>query len=233
MEPPGGIGMLWHPIRGRVILGSVESPPGGSSGDRGAGSRTGRNLEMADPRSPLTGMLREWRSGDAGALERLMPAVYDELCGIARRHLEREGPGHTLSTSALVHEAYLDLVDQSSVDWQDRVHFFAIASRTMRRVLVWHARKRNAAKRGGGGPVLTLDDAIAVAGEGGDAVDLLALSEALDRLEEIDPRLCRVIECRHFGGLSVEETAEALAVSPATVKRDWQAARAWLRVALE
>jgi len=179
-------------------------------------------------------MLRDWRSGDDGAMERLIPAVYDELREIARRHLRREHPEHTLSTSALVHEAYLNLLDQSSVDWQDRVHFFAIASRTMRRVLVWHARKRSAAKRGGAGSALSLDEAVALAGdEDPDSVDVLALNEALDRLEEVDPRLCRVIECRHFGGLSVEETALALDVSPATVKRDWQAARAWLRVALE
>jgi RNA polymerase sigma factor (TIGR02999 family) len=179
-------------------------------------------------------VLRGWRAGDDSAMERLIPAVYDELQGIARRHLGREHPGHTLSTSALVHEAYLNLLDQSSVDWQDRVHFFAIASRTMRRVLVWHARKRSASKRGGAGPALSLDEAVALAGEDDpDSVDVLALNEALDRLEDVDPRLCRVIECRHFGGLSVEETAHALDVSPATVKRDWQAARAWLRVALE
>ena len=179
-------------------------------------------------------MLRDWRSGDDGAMERLIPAVYDELREIARRHLRREHPEHTLSTSALVHEAYLNLVDQSSVDWQDRVHFFAIASRTMRRVLVWHARKRSASKRGGAGYALSLDEAVALTGDDDpDSVDVLALNEALERLEEVDPRLCRVIECRHFGGLSVEETAHALDVSPATVKRDWQAARAWLRVALE
>jgi RNA polymerase sigma factor (TIGR02999 family) len=184
-------------------------------------------------RRDLTGLLREWHSGADNALDRLIPAVYEELCFIARKHLRRESPGHTLTTVALVHEAYLSLVDQSSVEWQDRVHFFAIASRTMRRVLVWHARRRNAAKRSGG-PVIALDEALVVGdGDGQDPERLLALSEALDRLEALDPRLCRVVECRYFGGLSVRETATALGVSAATVKRDWQAARAWLRLALE
>ncbi len=162
-----------------------------------------------------------------------MPRVYDELQAIARRHLAREQPGHTLTTAALVHEAYLDLVGQAAVDWQDRVHFFAIASRTMRRVLVWHARKRNAVKRGANA-LLTLDDAVAISAcSPEDAEELLALDDALQRLEAMDERLCRVVECRYFGGLSVEETAVALDISPATVKRDWQAARAWLRVALD
>lgn len=180
----------------------------------------------------ITALLVRWRSGDADALDRLLPVVYRELQAIARRHLARERPGHTLSTSGLVHEAYLELLGQSTVDWRDRVHFYAIASRTMRRILVWHARKRHAAKRSGG-PLLTLDEAIAIAPGGSDPAALLALNDALERLEAVDPRLCRVVECRHFGGLTVEETAAALEISPATVKRDWQAARAWLRVALE
>lgn len=180
----------------------------------------------------ITALLVRWRSGDADALDRLLPLVYRELQAIARRHLAHERPGHTLSTSGLVHEAYLELLGQASVDWQDRVHFYAIASRTMRRILVWHARKRHAAKRDGG-PMLTLDEATAVVPSDAGAADLLALNDALERLEQVDPRLCRVVECRHFGGLSVEETATALGISPATVKRDWQAARAWLRVALE
>ncbi|MGE0553582.1 MAG: sigma-70 family RNA polymerase sigma factor [Gemmatimonadales bacterium] len=180
----------------------------------------------------ITGLLRSWRAGSADALDRLIPLVYGELRAIARRHLGRERPGHTLTTAALVHEAYLDLLGQASVDWKDRVHFFAIASRTMRRVLVWHARKRNAAKRGGG-RVEALDEGVAIVPDRDAAADeLLALDDALERLEAVDPRLCRVVECRHFGGLSVEETAEALSISPATVKRDWQSARAWLRLAL-
>ncbi len=152
---------------------------------------------------------------------------------IARRHLARESEGHTLSTTALVHETYLSLLDQAGVDWQDRVHFFAIASRTMRRVLVWHARKRHAVKRDGGF-AMPLDDEIAIPAreDGPEMEELLALHDALERLEAVDPRLCRVVECRYFGGLDVAETAAALQLSPATVKRDWQAARAWLRLAL-
>jgi RNA polymerase sigma factor (TIGR02999 family) len=184
-----------------------------------------------DP-AEITQLLHAWRAGSDGALDRLVPMVYDHLRGIARRHLAREQPGHTLTTAALVHEAYLDLLNQSAVEWKDRVHFYAIASRTMRRVLVWHARKRNAAKRGNG-RLLTLDEEVAIDDGSGAAEELLALDDALARLEQVDARLCRVVECRHFGGLSVEETAEALGTSPATVKRDWQAARAWLRVALD
>jgi RNA polymerase sigma factor (TIGR02999 family) len=181
----------------------------------------------------VTALLHRWRGGAGEAFDELVPLVYDELCALARRHLQRERPGHTLSTSALVHEAYLNLVGQAGVDWQDRVHFFAIASRTMRRVLVWHARRRQAAKRDAGVRV-NLDDQPTLAADGGtDLADLLALSEALDRLDALDPRLCRVVECRYFGGLEIDETAVALGVSPATVKRDWQAARAWLKVALE
>lgn len=181
----------------------------------------------------VTRLLHRWREGSDSALGELVPMVYNELQAIARRHLAREHPGHTLTTAALVHEAYLELVNQAAVEWQDRVHFFAIASRTMRRVLVWHARKRNAVKRGANS-LLTLDDAIAISAcSSDDAEELLALDDALQRLEAMDERLCRVVECRYFGGLSVEETATALGISPATVKRDWQAARAWLRVALD
>jgi len=180
----------------------------------------------------ITILLRQWRAGDAQALDRLIPLVYAQLRRIARRHLARERPDHTLTTAALVHEAYLQLVHQAAVDWRDRVHFFAIASRTMRRVLVWHARRRHATKRVDG-RLVRLEDGLLLAADGaGDAAELLALDDALQRLEEIDPRLCRVVECRHFGGLTVEETATALEISPATVKRDWQAARAWLRLAL-
>jgi RNA polymerase sigma factor (TIGR02999 family) len=177
--------------------------------------------------------LQEWRAGDERALDRMIPMVYAELRVIARRHLKRERPGHTLDTVGLVHEAYIHLVDQSAVDWQDRAHFYAIASRTMRRVLVWHARRRSAGKRVDG-RLVTLDRQAGLAGEDGrEGLDLLALDEALTELESIDARLCRVVECRYFGGLGVADTAAALGISAATVKRDWQAARAWLRVRLE
>lgn len=188
--------------------------------------------DQANPHD-ITRLLHAWRGGNEGALEALVPLVYDHLRGIARRHLAREHPGHTLTTAALVHEAYLDLLNQAAVEWTDRLHFYAIASRTMRRVLVWHARKRNAVKRGSG-HLVTLDEQVAIAaGSDAAADELLALDDAMARLEQFDARLCRVVECRHFGGLSVEETAEALGTSPATVKRDWQAARAWLRIALD
>ncbi len=181
----------------------------------------------------VTGLLRAWREGRADALDELMPLVYDQLRVIAARHLARERADHTLSTTALVHEAYLHLVDQAAVDWQDRVHFYAIASRTMRRVLVWHARHHAARKRDGGRKV-ALEAAFEVGKDDGSAfADLVALNEALERLEAIDSRLCRVVECRFFGGLDVPETATVLQVSTATVKRDWQAARAWLRLALD
>ncbi len=160
-----------------------------------------------------------------------MPMVYDELRRIAQAHLRRERQDHTLSSTALVHEAFLNLVDQSPPAVSDRVHFFAIASRVMRRVLVWHARKRNAEKRGGGQRPVTLDEVAVLSDDRLDEV--LALDQALDRLDALDSRLCRVVECRHFGGLTVSETAEALDVSAATVKRDWRSARAWLRRELD
>ena len=179
----------------------------------------------------VTQLIHDWRAGDEDAVDHLMPRVYDELRRIAQNQLRRERPDHTLSSTALVHEAFLNLVDQSPPFVSDRVHFFAIASRVMRRVLVWHARKRSAEKRGGGQQPVTLNEE-AIFGD--DRLDeILALDQALDRLEMMDPRLCRVVECRHFAGLTVPETAEALGVSAATVKRDWQSARAWLRRELE
>lgn len=179
----------------------------------------------------VTQLLLQWQEGDEAAMDDLMPLVYEELRRIAHRHLRRERADHTLSTTALVHEAYLNLVDQDMMPWQNRVHFYAIASRVMRRVLIWYARKRNAAKRGGGIPNLALDDVVVLSDDRME--ELLALDQALEKLEAMDARLCRVVECRYFGGLSVQETAEALAISPATVKRDWQTARAWLRRTLD
>jgi RNA polymerase sigma factor (TIGR02999 family) len=176
-------------------------------------------------------MLRDWSDGDERALDRLMPVVYKDLRRQAQRYLRRERQGHTLQSTALIHEAYLRLVDQRQVRWQNRAHFFAIASRLMRRILVDHARKHGARKRGGSKIQVPLDEAVAASEERG--VDLLALDEALTRLAALDERQTRVVELRYFGGLSVEETAEVLGVSAATVKNDWSIAKAWLRREIE
>jgi RNA polymerase sigma factor (TIGR02999 family) len=175
----------------------------------------------------ITHLLKAWSAGDRQALDRLTPLVYEELRHQAARYLRRERPGHTLQTTALIHEAYLRLIDAGDVDWQGRAHFFAIAANVMRRILVEHARRRDADKRGGSQVRVQLDEALAVAKE--TDVDLLAIDKALDKLETIDPQQARVVELRFFSGLSVEETAAALGVSPSTVKRDWRVARAWLR----
>jgi len=174
----------------------------------------------------ITRLLAAARGGDRNGLDRVIPLVYEELQAVARQQLAQERTGHTLDTSALVHEAYLKLVRLERIQWQDRVHFFALSARLMRRILINHAERRNAAKRGGGQVVLRLED---VAPGLHDRMQRFAvLDEALERLEQLEPRQCRVVECRFFGGLSVEETAEALDISPATVKRDWTLARAWL-----
>jgi len=169
--------------------------------------------------------LRAWSGGDQGALERLTPVVYDELYRLARRYMRRERPGHSLQTTALVNEAWMRLVDYKRMQWQDRAHFFAVSAQLMRRILVEHARRRNL-KRGGGIQHVSLDEA-AVVGENRDT-DLLALDEAMNALTRIDARKGQIVEMRFFGGLSVEETAEVLKISPVTVKRDWRAAKAWL-----
>ena len=175
----------------------------------------------------ITHLLKEWSEGDERALEELTPLVYGELRQQAARYLRRERPGHTLQATALINEAYLRLIDAKEVQWQSRAHFFAIAANLMRRILVDHARRRDAEKRGGSQLLLTLDDSLAIANETG--VDLLAIDEALTKLAEIDSQQARVVELRFFSGLSVDETAAALGVSPKTVKRDWSVARAWLR----
>jgi RNA polymerase sigma factor (TIGR02999 family) len=177
-----------------------------------------------------TQLLLEWQGSNREVIDRLMPLVYDELRRLAHFHLRRERAGHTLQTTALVHEAYLNLIKQDRVDWQNRAHFFAIASRVMRRVLLMHARKKQALKRGGGHPHVPVDEVSVVSTENPEEV--IALDDALSRLEALDDRLARVVECRHFGGLTVKETAVALDVSPATVKRDWRTAKAWLYRAL-
>lgn len=174
----------------------------------------------------VTGLLQDWGRGDTAALDRLVPLVYGELRRLAASFLARERPDHTLQPTAVVHEAYLRLVDQRSVSVQDRSHFLAIAARVMRQILVDHARSRNAAKRGGGRPTLALDDTV-LSGER-DA-ELVALDQALSSLGALDERQSRIVELRFFGGLSIEETANAVGVSPATVKREWESARAWLR----
>ncbi len=182
------------------------------------------------PQATITQLLIRWRNGDQAALDELTPQVYSELRRLARYYLRQERSDHTLQASDLVHEAYLRLVDEKEIDWQNRAHFFGIAAMRMRHILVEHARGRQAAKRGGRGGgeyLLSLGKADRQA-EDRD-VNLLALDDALQRLEAMDPQKSRIVELRYFGGLTIEETAEAIGISPATVKRDWSMARAWLR----
>jgi RNA polymerase sigma factor (TIGR02999 family) len=181
------------------------------------------------PAPDVTGLLQRWGDGDASAAERLLPAIYDELHRQAARAMRRENAEHTLQATALVHEAYLRLVDQRRVEWKNRAQFFGIAANVMRRVLVDHARARLAAKRGGGAAQVTLGGADRDARDGDDGIELLALHDALERLQQFDADQARLVELRYFGGLNIDETAEALGVSPATVKREWALARAWLR----
>jgi RNA polymerase sigma factor (TIGR02999 family) len=179
------------------------------------------------PKEDVTGLLIAAHAGDREAADRLMQAVYEDLRRKAAAFLRREKPGHTLQPTALVHETYLRLIDQDRVAWKNRPHFLGVAAEMMRRVLVDHARGRRAAKRGGGGVRVTLDEALARSGPR--EIDLIALDEALDKLAALDPQLSRVIDLRAFGGLTVEETAEVLQISPATVKRHWAFASAWLK----
>ena len=185
---------------------------------------------MVEPAGDVTELLVAWGDGDREAFDRLMPLVYDALHRLAHRQLRRERPGGTIGTTALVHEAYLRLVDQSRARLENRSHFFSLAARVMRRVLVDEARKRRAAKRGSGEPRLPLSEVPEprVAPEGG----LLALDEALTRLEVFDQHLSRVVELRYFGGLTFDETAEVLGISTTSAWRDWNTARAWLHDAL-
>jgi RNA polymerase sigma factor (TIGR02999 family) len=174
----------------------------------------------------VTQWLIDWRNGNQEALAHMMPLVYNELRRLAHRYLQRERPDHTLQATALVHEAYLRLVDQRQAQWQNRAHFFGLAAQMMRRILVDHARHQHAAKRGGAEQKLSLDEAVWVSTE--HATDLTALDDALTRLAGLDPQQSRLVELRFFGGLTIDETAEVLGVSPATVKREWSLARAWL-----
>ena len=179
------------------------------------------------PSHNVTELLRDWSRGDRAALDKLVPLVYDELRRQAARYMRRESAGNTLQTTAVVHEAYLRLVDQN-VHWQSRAHFFGVAAQMMRRILVDHARAQHAAKRGGASSRLPLEEAEEVSGEQ-PVADVLALDEALSRLSELDPQQGRIVELRYFTGMGIEETAEVLGISPATVKREWSTARAWLR----
>ena len=175
----------------------------------------------------VTGLLLSWRQGDAEALDRLVPLVYDELRRVARGHLRREAPGHSLQATALVHEVFLRLVDADRLTPMSRTHFFAISARLMRQILVDHARRKRADKRGGGATVISLDE-VAHAAAQTSGVDVLALDEALDALSSFDARQCRVVEMRFFAGLNIPETADALGISTATVEREWAMAKAWL-----
>jgi RNA polymerase sigma factor (TIGR02999 family) len=175
----------------------------------------------------ITSLLAEWGRGEPEALQRLTPLVYEELRRLASHYLGQEGDGNTLQTTALVHEAYLRMVNQAAVPWQGRSHFFGIAARLIRQILVDQARKRHAGKRHSGGPLLALDENIDVPGGGGQ-IDLVRLDDALTSLAAIDEQQSRIIELRFFGGLSIEETAEILGISSRTVKRQWAIARAWL-----
>lgn len=174
----------------------------------------------------VTKLLVQWNKGDNGALEALVPLVYEELRRLARYYLKQEKQNHTLSSTALVHEAYLRLVNQKEVTWQNRAHFFGVASQMMRRILVDHARHHAYAKRGGGALTLALEEAVATPKTR--EVDLVALDDALNSLAKLDERQSRMVELRFFGGLSIEETSEVLGISAPTVKREWASARAWL-----
>ena len=178
----------------------------------------------------VTGLLRDWGNGNQQALEKLVPLLYSELRQMAHKCLYRERPGHTLQTTALVHEAYLKLIDQRDARWQNRAHFFAIAAQAMRRILVDSARRHMAMKRGGPAEKLSLDEVASISLEP-DPI-LLPLDEALNELAEIDPQQSRIVELRFFGGLTIEETAEVMKVSSDTIKREWAMARAWLRQTL-
>lgn len=180
----------------------------------------------------VTELLHSWYGGDAKAFDRLFPIVYNELKKIARGHMGRERESHTLCATSLVHEAYLKLGSIEELEWQDRRHFFAVAAKAMRRILISHARKRTAQKRGGHQRPVTLKESL-LSSDADRQIDLLALDQAMNQLARFDARLAKTVELRFFGGLSIEETAEVLDVSPSTVSRDWRKARAWLHQELD
>ena len=182
---------------------------------------------MADDANRETvDLLARWRSGDRAALDALMPVVYEELRDLAQHYLRREASNHTLQSTALVHEAYVRLAGQKTPDWKGRTHFYGVAARLMRQILVDHARRRDAGKRGGGAITLTLDARLV--GSAPQDVDILALDDALNRLAALSPQQGQIVELRYFSGLSIEETADVMGVSSGTVKRGWTTARAWL-----
>ena len=189
------------------------------------GVRGVKNPDKTSPEGDVSTLLRAWSNGDQSALDRLAPIVYGELRRLAGHYLRGERTGHSLQATALVNEAYLRLVDYKRMRWENRAHFFAVSAQLMRRILVDHARRHNL-KRGGGVQHIGLEDTAVVGG--GRTEDLVVLDEAMEALAHIDPRKAQVVELRFFGGLSVEETAEVLGISPATVKRDWVTAKAWL-----
>jgi len=181
---------------------------------------------VPDSSHAITDLLRAWSGGNERALDRLLPALYEELHRTARARMRHERAGHTLQPTALVNEAFMRMLDAREIDWQDRAHFFAVASRMMRRILVDHARSRRYAKRGGGAQLVSLENSALAAAK--QPADLIALEDALGALEQFDARKARVVELRFFGGLSVEEAAAALNVSPQTVLRDWRLSKSWL-----
>lgn len=185
---------------------------------------------MASSSNEITQLLVAWGNGDQTALDQLMPLVYSELHRLAHRHIKRERPGHTLQTSALLNEAFMRLVDQRDVSWKSRTQFFAIAAQMMRRILVDYARSRRYAKRGGDAHQVTFDENLIVSRQR--SADILELHDALNELATIDERKSKVVELKFFGGLSIDETAEVLGVSPGTVMRDWTLSKAWLRQAM-
>ncbi len=183
---------------------------------------------MAASPQEITQLLLKWSEGDRDALDRLTQLVYPELRRIARQHMRRESPAHTLQTSALINEAYLRLVDQRNTEWNDRVHFFAVAAQVMRHILIDHARKHRFTKRGGGAQLVPLDETAVLRQER--AAEFVELDEALTRLEGLDARKSQIVELKFFGGLTVDEIAEAMKLSPITIKREWRAAKAWLQL---
>lgn len=183
---------------------------------------------MAASPQEITQLLMKWSEGDRDALDRLTQLVYPELRRIARQHMRRESPGHTLQTSALINEAYLRLVDQQDTEWNNRAHFFAVAAQVMRHILIDHARKHRFAKRGGGAQLVPLDETAVLRQER--ATEFVELDEALTRLEGLDARKSQIVQLKFFGGLTVDEIAEAMKLSPITIKREWRAAKAWLQL---